>query len=221
MSETVYPEIVRELSWPRGVACLVKRGEEFFVISSITSSNGERETLTFPARADGTVTSHNEVLPASGRGTFSRTDAIRALAVTPAAAPALRVIVATGIPGYGPDAANENYAVCGAWPDVADAIRDELQICADMEHDSAESYADSGDYKAAWETHKRVEDMANLAANFDNARQDAPLYEGQPALWDETIERMVSEHFPYDVNSSLRLYVWESAEFGADEEEED
>lgn len=131
----------------------------------------------------------------------------------------MRYITAYGIPGYGPDASDDSYSMCETWPDVADDLKRRLEECADSEGDSAESYADAGDYETAWNTRKHADEMYNLAANLDNKRQHAPLYEGQPDLWAETIERIVAEHFPYDVNDSTRIYAWDSAYFGADDGE--
>lgn len=59
---------IRELTedW-QGAACLVQRGKEYFVVSSVTAfDTGRFETLAFLATAEGVVTSFNEV--AGGRG---------------------------------------------------------------------------------------------------------------------------------------------------------
>ena len=130
----------------------------------------------------------------------------------------MRFITAYGIPSYGPDASDDNYGVCETWPQVVDELRRMLEESADGEGDSAESYAEAGDYETAWKTRKHADEMYNLAANLDNSRQHAPLYEGQPELWAETVERIVSENFPYDVTSGCRIYAWEDDEFGADED---
>lgn len=129
----------------------------------------------------------------------------------------MRYIVAYGLPGYGPDASDDNYSVCEDWPSVADECKRMLEESADSEEDGATIAAESRDYETAWKTHKHAEEMYNLAANFNNDRQHAPLYEGKPELWAETIERLVSENFPYDVNQSCRIYAWESEDFGAEE----
>lgn len=55
---------------------------------------------------------------------------------------------------------------------------------------------------------------------LDNERRSAPLYAGDPTGWALTIERIVAENFPYDVDSGCRIYAWEDAGFGADEDEE-
>ena len=130
----------------------------------------------------------------------------------------MRFITAYGIPGYGPDASDDNYSVCDTWPQVADDLKRRLEECADGEGDSAEGYADAGDYETAWNTRKHADEMYNLAANLDNKRQDAPLYKGRPDLWAETIKRIVGENFPYDVTSGGQIYAWESDEFGVDDD---
>jgi hypothetical protein len=130
----------------------------------------------------------------------------------------MRFITAYGIPGYGPDASDDNYGVCETWPQVADELKRMLEESADGEGDSAEAYAESGDYETAWKTRKHADEMYSLAANLDNKRQHAPLYSGRPDLWAETIERIVSENFPYDVNNSVRIYAWEDDEFGTDDD---
>ena len=130
----------------------------------------------------------------------------------------MRFITAYGIPGYGPDASDDNYGISETWPQVADDLKRRLEESADSEGDSAESYAQAGDYETAWNTRKHADEMYNLAAQLDNQRQHAPLYEGRPELWAETIERIVSENFPYDVTSGCRIYAWEDAEFGADDD---
>jgi hypothetical protein len=131
----------------------------------------------------------------------------------------MRFIVDYGIPGYGPDASNDSFTVCETWPEVADDLARRLAESADSEGDSAEGYAESGDYETAWFTRKHADEMYNLADNLNNSRADAPLYRGRPELWAQTIERTVAEHFPYDVHSGLRIYAWESDEFGADEDD--
>jgi hypothetical protein len=77
-------EFVREITDDYGAlrggsACLVKRGDEFFIVSSIPSpfDTLQPETLAFPADADGEVTSWIEV--AGGR-LMSREETIEELA---------------------------------------------------------------------------------------------------------------------------------------------
>jgi hypothetical protein len=127
----------------------------------------------------------------------------------------MRFITAYGISSYGPDASDDNYGVSETWTGAADELARMLEESADGEGDSAESYADAGDYETAWKTRKHADEMYNLAANLDNKRQHAPLYEGNPALWDATIASIIAENFPYDVSSGCRIYAWESDDFGA------
>jgi hypothetical protein len=95
-----------------------------------------------------------------------------------------------------------------------------LEESADSAGDHAEMYATGEDYEQAWKTRKHADEMYNLAANLDNKRAHAPLYEGNPDLWAQTIARIVSENFPYDVDQSCRIYAWESEDFGADSDDE-
>jgi len=130
----------------------------------------------------------------------------------------MRFITAYGLPGYGPDASDDNYGVHETWPDVAWRLGEMLRESADSKGDSAQMHADAGDYETAWNTRKHADEMYNLAANLNNTRAHAPLYEGNPQLWAETVERIVSESFPYDVNDSIRIYAWKSDDFGVDGE---
>lgn len=129
----------------------------------------------------------------------------------------LRMIAAYGIPGYGPDASDGNFSVMDTWPDVADELVRMLQESADSAGDDAAASAENGDYETAWKTRTHADEMYNLAAQLNNERQHAPLYEGKPELWAQTIERIVAENFPYDVDASTRLYCWQSDDFGTDE----
>jgi len=72
-------EIIRELPISKGGACqaLVKRGNKYYVVSSVHAMFTGFETLVFPADADGNVTTWGEV--AGGRG-MSREEAIGDLA---------------------------------------------------------------------------------------------------------------------------------------------
>lgn len=66
-------EFVRELDGFTGRACLVRRGDDFFVVSSTVAMFSGFETLVFPANDAGEVTHWSEV--AGGRG-VSREEAI-------------------------------------------------------------------------------------------------------------------------------------------------
>ena len=131
--------------------------------------------------------------------------------------------VATGLAGYGPDASNGNWDTIDESDatGLADSIRSELQFVAEFENNYAESFADLGDFENAWKTMKNANSIDTLAANFDNRRSQAPLYVGNPALWHETIYRMVAESFPLDYNDGKsRLYVWDCSETDCHDEEE-
>jgi hypothetical protein len=78
-NKQVTVEIIRELKGYQGRACLVKRGEDYFVVSSADVPYSGPETLVFPAGADGEVASWGDV--AGGRG-MSRADAIAQLEET-------------------------------------------------------------------------------------------------------------------------------------------
>jgi hypothetical protein len=66
-------EVIRPIRGNMGDQVLVKRGEEYFIVSSIPG-----ETLTFRANAQGKPTSMREVMCASGRG-LTRAGAIELL----------------------------------------------------------------------------------------------------------------------------------------------
>ncbi len=129
----------------------------------------------------------------------------------------MRIITAYGIPGYGPDASDDNFGVHSSWVDVADEVRRMLDSSADGLGDSASASAGQGDYETAWNTRKQADELYNLAANLSNTRADAPLYRGDAAMWDAEIERIIGENFPYDVDSGCRIYVWADDAFGMDE----
>jgi hypothetical protein len=122
--------------------------------------------------------------------------------------------VESGLSGYGPQASDtDGFTVLETPKQVADMIRGELATWIDFENDSAHSYVEDGDFESAWNLHVHCEAMEILAANLNNARATAPLYKGNPELWDRTIMSIVAEHFPYNVNEGRsKIYVWECAE---------
>jgi hypothetical protein len=126
----------------------------------------------------------------------------------------MRYILAYGLPGYGPDASDDNFSVATTWRDVADEARRMLSESADQAGDTAVSYADAGQYEDAWKIRAKADTLYNLADSFDNKRANAPLFRGRPDTWNRAIQSMVEEHFPYDVADNCRLYVWESDTFG-------
>jgi hypothetical protein len=66
-------EVIRQIKGNRGHQVLVRRGDEYFIVSSI-----EGETLVFHANSEGKPTSFREVRGASGRG-LTRAEAIELL----------------------------------------------------------------------------------------------------------------------------------------------
>lgn len=80
-------EIIKELDGFTGQACLVRKDDAYFVVSSTVAHYSGPETLIFPADANGKVTNWGDV--GGGRG-VSRAEAIaelEALDVNPAAEP--------------------------------------------------------------------------------------------------------------------------------------
>jgi hypothetical protein len=128
--------------------------------------------------------------------------------------------VASGLAGYGPDAADSGFIVTHNVRETAEAIRDELNAWADIAYQSAEALADSGDFEQAWAEHKRSQSLETLRMNLDSKREEAPLYKDNPALWESTLQRLINENFPLDVSHNSRLYVWDCIEHDDSEEEE-
>jgi hypothetical protein len=128
--------------------------------------------------------------------------------------------VASGLAGYGPDAADSGFIVTHNVRETAEAIRDELNAWADIAYQSAEALADSGDFEQAWTEHKRSQSLETLRMNLDSKREEAPLYKDNPALWESTLQRLINENFPLDVSHNSRLYVWDCIEHDDSEEEE-
>lgn len=117
--------------------------------------------------------------------------------------------VAHGLAGYGPEG-SDGYAYFTDPESLADYVRGELDSDAEALHDSATAYAEAGDFEEAWKTHMLTEEMATVAANFDNKRRDAPIYRDDRAAWHMTILHLVVEHFPYVTSPPAgQLYVWQ------------
>lgn len=117
--------------------------------------------------------------------------------------------VAHGLAGYGPDASDsDGFITCDDVRETADAIREELRMDVDYSFETAQAYADAGDYERAWHERARSDALEILRATFDNARQNAPLYRDDPNAWTETLVRLIAETFPLDVSENGRLYVW-------------
>jgi hypothetical protein len=121
--------------------------------------------------------------------------------------------IATGLAGYGPDAADHGYDTATDMRHLADSIAEELKHFADFNDQGARSEAEAEDYKEAWQTMMLAEELSILAMNLDyDKRLQAPLYVNDAAALDASIERIVSEQFPLDVSYNTRLYVWQCDE---------
>jgi hypothetical protein len=70
-------EVIRELEGWKGDAVLVKKGEDYFVVSSADVFFSGPETLVFPANPEGEV---EEFLKVAGGKRVSREEAIEELA---------------------------------------------------------------------------------------------------------------------------------------------
>lgn len=138
----------------------------------------------------------------------------------------MRYIIATGLPGYGPDASDDNYAIVDdrytedPWNTLAVAIREEIENLSEMLWQEMSALGDAGDYEGYYKIHQRIIELDNLAANLSPSRQFAPLYAGDAPAWHAEIKRIIDENFPADINNSVRLYVWEDYEFAADDGED-
>lgn len=116
---------------------------------------------------------------------------------------------ASGLTGYGPDAADGGVTTAHDVEGLADLIRDELSHWADNEHHTARAYADSGDYENAWKLREHSESIDVLCANLDNSRASAPLYADNRPAWHATIRQLVEDNFPYPVDEGrFRVHAW-------------
>lgn len=136
--------------------------------------------------------------------------------------------VAYGIPGYGPEG-TDGYTTATDYDQLCNAVRDELRDSADMLTDQANGIAETAqryeremdaghrtrhaveEWREAWFTLKRAEELDTLRANFDPARQAAPLYVDNLAAWHETVDRLIGENFPLVITEgpASSLYVWQ------------
>lgn len=129
--------------------------------------------------------------------------------------------IATGLAGYGPDGADDNFATAQSAVDIASAIRWELNQASEFNYEGAQSLAKTGDYKEAWEALKLSESLDTLKANLDyDKRATAPLYIDDKSSLDATIMRLVDETFPLDITHNTRLYVWQCDVVDCDQDEE-
>ena len=120
--------------------------------------------------------------------------------------------VATGLAGYGPDAADsDGFATFESLADALDYARSELSTFIDMAHESAHMFGASEQYKDAWTEILRCEDLELWQANLDPARKDAPLYRDDSAAY-AAMQAEQAAQFPRDVSYNTRLYLWDCAE---------
>lgn len=129
--------------------------------------------------------------------------------------------VATGLQGYGPDAADGygTYAV-DALSDVAEAIRGELADAVDYLWQSHSALGEAGQYEDAYRAIVLTQHLDAMRANLDPKRADAPLYRDDAAAWQATLRRLVLDAHGTDITDNTRLYVWEcdNAECLADDD---
>lgn len=124
---------------------------------------------------------------------------------------------ATGIAGYGPDAADGDFAMAHTVDGLCDMIRWELDSGGDYAHEEADSLAEVGQFEEAWASLTRSRELDTLRANLDPQRRHAPLYAQHGASWAASVLRIVSETFPVDYSEYGRIYVWECGEDCDDE----
>ena len=142
--------------------------------------------------------------------------------------------VASGLAGYGPDAADsDGFAQFDTLAEALEYARDELDSWVDMAHEGAHDMAlhasqyhaafklDSSredmramaleHYADAWSELERSEALEILRANLDPARRNAPLYRDDAAAY-AALQRTQADEFPHDVSHNSRLYLWECSE---------
>ena len=120
--------------------------------------------------------------------------------------------VATGLAGYGPDAADsDGLAAFDSLSDALSYARDELSSFVDMAHESAHAFGAEQNYQAAWGEILRCEDLELWQANLDPARRDAPLYRDNPGAY-AAMQNEQWAQFPRDVSYNTRLYLWDCSE---------
>ena len=120
--------------------------------------------------------------------------------------------VATGLAGYGPDAADsDGFATFGSLSDALSYARDELSSFIDMAHESAHSFGAEEQYKEAWGEILRCEDLELWQANLDPARRNAPLYRDDSAAY-AAMQAEQAAQFPRDVSYNTRLYLWDCSD---------
>lgn len=128
--------------------------------------------------------------------------------------------VATGLAGYGPDAADtDGYPTFDTAQEALSYARDELTTWIDFAAETAQSYAAGEDYEQAWKESQRADDLETLRANLDPARREAPLYRDNPTAYQTLVQEQVGG-FPHDVSYNTRLYLWQCDESECADEDE-
>lgn len=138
----------------------------------------------------------------------------------------------------------EGLGTCLTLHCLADCVRRELDHIGDMlavdaytqERDAREmlrirTNGQASDYRGSWESvatraiaaldcHAMISNVETLRANLDPQRGRAPLYVGQPALWESTLGHLIFEsyNFPlYTDSAETRWFqVWECSEPSCD-----
>jgi hypothetical protein len=101
--------------------------------------------------------------------------------------------------------------------DACEAIRDELADAADAETAAADHAADNGNYRAAWFTLARAQELHRLSNDFAwTQRVRAPRYRDDEAALERLMRDLIVRCFPlgldynYGGPSERWLYVWET-----------
>lgn len=116
--------------------------------------------------------------------------------------------VASGLAGYGPDAADsDGFPTFGTLAEALDYARSELSVYVDMAHEEAHALADSEDFRGAWEAVVRMQELETMRANLDPSRATAPLYRDNPDAY-ASLQDSQAADFPHDVTHNSRLYLW-------------
>ena len=117
--------------------------------------------------------------------------------------------VKTGLAGYGADL-EEWDEPTRSWQGLCYSLEFELRDAADRAVEMAAIFAEQGEYELAYRSRVKADELEVLKANLDwDKRLGAPLYAGDEDKLAETMESIVAENFPLDldVEGRIRLYV--------------
>lgn len=123
------------------------------------------------------------------------------------------------LPGYQTDPDNTRTAI--SYKDLSEQLAYDLKRDLDGIGDYIYSLAEAADkLREAGDTvneldalrdylaeTRRAESISALSANL--ATGDAPMYQENPALWDQRAKRLIADNFPLSVASNTTLSVWE------------